>query len=100
MNFNYKRGNGKCIGLTTNESSIRVMRISSWNTDLKFEFDEIVCGGTRKAANFDQAGLNNCVYDATPPATVYVRNTLTDNEQDSIKHAFSALSDRFGRYGK
>lgn len=99
LNFNYKRGNGKCSGLTTNQSSVRVVRFNQSIKDLKIDADEFVCGGTRKALDFDKLDAGQCAYDATPPAAVYVRNTLNNNGQDSIKHAFSALSNKFGKYG-
>lgn len=97
LNFNFKRGNGKCTGLTTENSSIRIIRTGS--LDISTELHEFVCGGTRKAISFDQIDFSYCAYDATPPAAVYIRNTMTNHEQDGIKHAFSALSDLFGRYG-
>lgn len=98
-NFNYKRGNGKCSGLTTNESAVRVVRFNQTINDVNINDDELICRGTRRAIVFDQLDVNNCGYDATPPAAVYVRNTLNNFEQDGIKHAFSALSDKFGKDG-
>lgn len=61
--------------------------------------DEIVCQGRRKAIHLDNLDPNRCAYDATPPAAIYVRNTLKSSEQDGIKHAFSALSEKFGKNG-
>lgn len=75
------------------------MRFGPSNKDVKIEYAEVVCKETRRTANFENLDLNNCAYDATPPIAVYVRNTLNNNEQDNIKHAFSALSNRFGQYG-
>lgn len=99
LNFNYKRGNGKCTGITTDESAVRVVRFNQSMYDVNIDSDELVCRGTRRAIVLDQLDVNNCGYDATPPAAVYVRNTLKSYEQDGIKHAFSALSNLFGRGG-
>ncbi|XP_031622773.1 transferrin [Contarinia nasturtii] len=101
LNFNYKRGNGKCMGLTTDESMnmVRVIHFNQNISNVDIDSYELVCQGTRKAIVIDQVDANNCAYDATPPATVYTRNTLKSYEQDGIKHAFSALSRYFGRDG-
>lgn len=99
LNFNYKRGNGKCSGLTTNASAVRVVRLNQSIGDINVNSNEFLCGGSRKAITLDELVVSNCIYDATPPTAVYVRNTLSSHEQDGIKHAFSALSGAFGKYG-
>lgn len=66
---------------------------------MKIGYGEFVCGGLRKPTNIDLTDASSCAYDATPPSAVYVKNSLESNEKDSIKHAFSALSNKFGKYG-
>lgn len=99
LNFNHKRGNGRCSGLTTSESPVRVMH--STQPTKNADSNELVCDGIRKQLVFEQLndGLANCAFDATPPTAVYVRNTMIDAESDAIKHAFSAISNRFGKNG-
>lgn len=102
MNFNYKRGNGRCSGLTTGESPVGVMHSTHGRKAASdADSEELVCDGIRKPLILDQLddSLANCAYDATPPTAVYVRNTMIDTETDAIKHAFSALSSRFGENG-
>lgn len=102
LNFNYKRGNGRCSGLTTNESPIRVIHSMQDNkAALNGESSELICDGVRKQLKADQLNdaLASCAYDATPPTAVYVRNTMIDTECEAIKHAFSAISNRFGTNG-
>lgn len=102
LNYNFKRGNGRCAGLTTSESPIRVIH-SMQDNKAAFNVDsnELICDGIRKRLIPDQLNdsLANCAYDATPPTAVYVRNTMIDTECDAIKHAFSAISNRFGTNG-
>lgn len=100
QNFNYKRGNEKCSGITTNESQVRVVRINQSINNINIDLNELICRGTRKSIVIDQLDVNNCAYDVTPPAAIYVRNTMSNHESDGIKHAFSALSDKFGKDGK
>lgn len=100
--FNYKRGNGRCAGLTTSESPVRVIHSTQDNkAALNGDLNELVCDGIRKRLVFDQLNdaLANCAYDATPPVAVYIRNTMIDTESDAIKHAFSAISNQFGTNG-
>lgn len=61
----------------------------------------MVCDGIRKQIIPDQLNdaLLMCAYDATPPQAVYVRNSMIETERDAIKHAFSAISNRFGVNG-
>lgn len=99
LKFNWKRGNGKCNALTIDESPLRVVRLNQSITDVNTDSDEFICHGTRRAIGIDQLDVSNCGYDATPPLAVYVRNSLESFEQDGIKHAFSALSDKFGKDG-
>lgn len=102
MNYNYKRGNGRCSGLTTSESPVRVIhQTQDYNAILNTDSNELVCDGVRKRLIPDQLddALANCEFDATPPTAVYVRNTMIDTETDAVKHAFSAISDRFGKNG-
>lgn len=102
LNFNYKRGNGRCSGLTTSESPVRVIHPTQGNKSaLDANLNELVCDGIRKPLVPDQLNdaLANCAFDATPPTAVYVRNTMIDTETDAIKHAFSAISNRFGKNG-
>lgn len=101
MNFNFKRGNGKCTGLTSNDSPVRVIQSSEAAKDVNINSNELVCDGIRRSIIFDQLNdeLSGCAYDATPPTAVYVRNDLIETERDAIKHAFSALSNKFGAYG-
>lgn len=93
------RGNEKCSGLTTDESAVRVVRVNKSINDVNVDSNEFICRGTRKSIVFDQLDVNNCAHDATPPAAVYVRNTMSSHELDGIKHTFSALSDKFGKSG-
>lgn len=101
LNFNYKRGNGKCSGITTNESPVRVILSSGASKEMNLNSNELVCNGLRKAFAIDQLNnqLTGCAYDATPPTAVYVRNSMIETECDAIKHAFSALSNKFGANG-
>lgn len=101
MNFNFKRGNGKCTGLTSNDSPVRVIQSSEAAKDVNINSNELVCDGIRRSIIFDQLNdeLSGCAYDATPPTAVYVRNDLIETERDAIKHAFSALSNKFGANG-
>lgn len=99
LSFNSKRGNGKCTGLTTERSMVRVVRFNKSVSNIDVNSDELVCQGTRKKITLDQLDASNCAYDATPPATVYIRNDLKSYEQDGIKHAFSSISMKFGRDG-
>lgn len=101
MNFNFKRGHRKCTGLTTDESTVRVIHSNQAETEIDIDSNELVCGGVRKAIVLNQLNdeLSSCTYDATPPTGVYVRNTLIDTERDAIKHAFSAVSKSFGTKG-
>lgn len=77
------------------------MRSSAAKTQIDIKSNELVCDGIRKTIDLNQLNdqLSSCNYDATPPTAVYVRNSLIDTEQDAIKHAFSALSNKFGVKG-
>lgn len=101
LKFNYKHGKGKCSGITTNESPVRVIQSNEAKTEVNINLNEVICDGIRRAIIFDQLNdqLSSCSYDATPPTAVYVRNTMIDTEQDAMKHAFSALSNKFGPKG-
>lgn len=101
LKFNYKRGNGKCSGITVDESPIRVVRLSKLKKLTNRKNDEMICQNARKSIDIDieKIDLSNCFYDATPPTAVYVRNSISLGERDGIEHAFLALSDRFGQMG-
>lgn len=102
LKFNFESRNGRCTGLTTNKSALRVINSKQANNaELNIASIELVCNTIRKRFIPDQLNdtLANCAYDSLPPTAVYVRNSMIDTEYDAIKHAFSAISNRFGANG-
>lgn len=98
LNFNYKRGDGKCSGLTTDESALRVIQPNQLSNFDKDTY-QILCKSTVKPIDADRASFlaDNCYYDATLPAAIFTRTTINDRERDGIEHAFSDLSEKFGK---
>lgn len=100
LKFNQLRGLRQCGDITTEESNVRVVRLSELNSLENKNNYEIVCKGSRKPIDTPAADIGDCTSDATPPTGVFVRRSSTSHELDNIEHAFLALSEKFGRGGK
>lgn len=77
-----------------------MLRLSQLKDKSNNEKDELICKSGRKPVTTPVGELSECFYDATPPTAVFVRGTVTSHELDNIAHAFLALSDKFGKFGK
>lgn len=86
--------------MTTENSSIRVLRLSELKEKTNADTDEIICPNGRKTVTQPSDDLKDCFYDATPATTVFIRGSTTGHELDNIAHAFMSLSDKFGHKGK
>lgn len=97
--FNRFRGNHQRSGVTIEKSNLKVVRLSEVDS-LKNKADyEFICKRSRKPIDTPASELDDCIYDATAPTGVYVRSSSTAHEFDNLRHAFTALSEYFGRYG-
>lgn len=99
--YNMIRGNRQCTGINTNESSIRVVRLTELKDKTNDDKDVLFCrsGDILPFKAESTSDLVDCYVDATPATAVFVRLTLADHELDNTAHAFLALSERFGKMG-
>lgn len=88
--------------MTTDSSPIRVLK--AYGDDekarqmIKTESEQLICKSFDSTRPNPVASLSDdCVYDATPPTAIFVRSSIGDRERDGIEHAFSALSNKFGK---
>lgn len=85
--------------MTKESSQLRVIRASELRTKATDEHDELICLNlVRKPVT--STDIKDCVFDATPPKAVFVRDEVHGHEFDNIVHAFTSLSDKFGIDGK
>jgi len=99
--FNYKRDIRSCTATTTDESSIRVVKTSQLKERASDEKDELICTNlNKKPVSVAQSDIQDCYFDATPPTAVFVREATSGHELDNIAHAFTAISNLFGKHGK
>lgn len=101
LHFNYRRGNGQCSGLTTDNSSIRVLKVYGDEDRAKqmiSETEQLICKSFDSTRPNPVASLSDdCIYDATPLTAIFVRSSIGNRERDGIEHAFSELSNQFGK---
>lgn len=96
--FNSKRDNRLCSSLTTENSQLRVVRVSQLAQKATDEHDELIClNSVRKPIS--TTDLTDCKFDATPAKGVFARESIRGHEFDSIVHAFTAISSKFGALG-
>lgn len=100
LKFNRFRGIRQCSGLTTEDSSVRVIRESALSSLDGRDDYEFACVGSRKSIDTSIAEYKECIFSATLPTGVFVRSSSNTNERDRLSHAFLALSEKFGRGGK
>lgn len=60
--------------------------------------EQLICKSFDSSRPNPVASLSDdCIYDATPPTAIFVRSSIGDRERDGIEHAFSTLSNKFGK---
>lgn len=78
---------------------MRVVRESELGSLENRDEYEFACSGSRQPIDTAVAISTECIYNATPPTGVFVRDSISTIELENLSHAFLALSEKFGRNG-